>query len=71
MKTQEPVRTFRCDEDLWKRVKAKAKLWSLSVTDIIRLSLKHYLGDLNINEVLDNKEAAKQIPHVPDDDDNE
>ena len=67
-----PVRTVRIDNELWLAVAAKnfemmKRGWPrVSVSDIIRVGLMHYLGRADMNIVYGHPEAAKQVRHTED-----
>jgi len=64
------IHNVRVDEKLWSDVKQKiaemAKAgWVISVSDILRAGLMHFLGRANIDQMFNSKENAK-ADHVED-----
>ena len=65
-------RNIRIEVELWDAVKAKnlemlKRGWPrLSVTDIIKSGLMHYLGRADMNQVYGSKFGAETIRHIED-----
>jgi len=65
-------RNIKIEVELWDAVKAKnlemlKRGWPrLSVTDIIKTGLRHYLGQADMNQVFGSKYGAETVKHEDD-----